>query len=1092
MSEGEGGGGRLGYLNTKCELCFQVYNPRLGRLVDTPVLGRDGKRKAHINCFRFLVTQAALHNKSYEELLDRACETQCASCKQTKASVVCVGELCSDAFHIGCVAAAGGEVDYLGATVLCPIHADKNDNQTLGLCLVCGWRTSSSDGTVLACCNKVVHISCAQVSLVSCAQVSSNQHSVSCPACHNQQEFEASLQQRGVYINNAHDELLFLKEYTQTTPSLSSLRAIVSPAARRHTVGGIPSSAVANTRVTKTPLVTGKETKKNSAVLKASNQSKAVAATVLDYPSRIVQQAAGTSPAGGTGVKSPSQRRRQRSAGFIPEHARSSRCPSPICVDLELLEEQPQPRKELDSQEGAPESTQLAKNQVRKSGRQRKNSVFSALIRAELEEEDQLHSNESFSCTRSHKSMHLPSSKVGNRQQLIRSSNTGDCLPRNKASYRLTTIPANQPHSKATHRPNSSDQDSLSKDQPVVSTLDCSCPSILELVDLTGDDEPAIPLNSASKNHKGQVAQPAHKEHPGAEEELSRPVQDLEEEEELSRPTHNDSGYSTKSSSVSPANLDQIVQMKQERDLGQPRPIQKSRNSRTRSVVGGGLEGCVCGICFDCAVPSLSVQPKPPNPLILNTISPDKNKDIESRSCPENSVFVAITDCPEGSENPNRKSLKRRRGSDEENIVPKRSRNALSSVKTSQPFSGVDKMIECEDSSKPRTSLRKKGAFLSLLQGLPSTVINAIQRNMRGREPAQPNQKQTTPKKIETHDIVDDESSVVVLDDVTLNRVECLDELHVEADMSAHKLKECVKLTSSPRDQIHPEDGATNCVEVKQKPPRHRKSLKEVFITNPRARKPSSDASNLQKKSTTFESKPEAQSKPTKKRIDKSKGNARRRLISSDTNRPSSVKTSTESSKSEDITSDGDMSSTSSANVPNLPAAAGKRALDTPTLPTSKRRKVGKTIQELSNRRIIHGRNWVPWKQDTEQYMETQYNSIPELLERNVSDFVDVNPGEKGLVKLWNEFFKDKIFVGRVQLCEVILGFIEENAHIIIHQKLYNNFLLHLGNLEQTGAIDSSSLLKLVVHMQTKLVGDNHADKLLSDSLPRALSDAGN
>ena len=132
MSEGEGGGGRLGYLNTKCELCFQVYNPRLGRLVDTPVLGRDGKRKAHINCFRFLVTQAALHNKSYEELLDRACETQCASCKQTKASVVCVGELCSDAFHIGCVAAAGGEVDYLGATVLCPIHADKNDNQTLG------------------------------------------------------------------------------------------------------------------------------------------------------------------------------------------------------------------------------------------------------------------------------------------------------------------------------------------------------------------------------------------------------------------------------------------------------------------------------------------------------------------------------------------------------------------------------------------------------------------------------------------------------------------------------------------------------------------------------------------------------------------------------------------------------------------------------------------------------------------------------------------------------------------------------------------------------------------------------------------------
>ena len=123
MSEG-GGFGRLGYLNSKCELCLLVFNPRIGKLVDAPILGAN--KKAHLNCIKFLLRQAREQGHSCPKLLENGKDRQCAGCHEVKASLRCSGggnsSPCASFFHLSCVVGSGGEINYQEDRLTCREH----------------------------------------------------------------------------------------------------------------------------------------------------------------------------------------------------------------------------------------------------------------------------------------------------------------------------------------------------------------------------------------------------------------------------------------------------------------------------------------------------------------------------------------------------------------------------------------------------------------------------------------------------------------------------------------------------------------------------------------------------------------------------------------------------------------------------------------------------------------------------------------------------------------------------------------------------------------------------------------------------------
>ena len=483
------------------------------------------------------------------------------------------------------------------------------------------------------------------------------------------------------------------------------------------------------------------------------------------------------------------------------------------------------------------------------------------------------------------------------------------------------------------------------------------------------------------------------------------------------------------------------------------------------------------------------VLPHPDNPLIFNSISHNKNQltDIESRqSCPEERGFVAIIssgeseDCP-GSERRKRKGVKRRHDSDQENIIPKRSKNEVTGDDVA---SAADKPFHDEE-GKPKQSVKLKGTLLSLLQGLPGSVISAFQRNVMGREVACSADKvapardtlpdaMSSPRRCKRLDL--DEVVKVSPEDleVALNRVECSDELHFEADDQRLPGSALVKLSSSPRDLIHPEDSIQQPAHspagqvTKKKPARHRRSLREVFITDPTACGALPNA--IVPESPTTEKSRSRQSVPAKTEPSVNS------LTNSDNSPQVEIGLMPGVNLSDETATSSSEPESASNSKPDMspPAAATEWSSDPPRPPPSKRRKSEKCVQDLSTRHIVHGRNFVPWRQDEEPYLETQYSSIPELLRRNVADFVDVNPGEKELIKLWNNFFMENVFVGRTQLHEAINKFIEQHAPIIASRNLYKNFLLLLGHLEHTEAIDSTTLRNLVVSIQTAMVAVSH------------------
>jgi len=97
---------------------------------------------------------------------------------------------------------------------------------------------------------------------------------------------------------------------------------------------------------------------------------------------------------------------------------------------------------------------------------------------------------------------------------------------------------------------------------------------------------------------------------------------------------------------------------------------------------------------------------------------------------------------------------------------------------------------------------------------------------------------------------------------------------------------------------------------------------------------------------------------------------------------------------------------------------------------------------------------------------EESYDWLNDLSHRQIDDFDDVNEGEKSFFKLWNSHLHEYPCYGDQMLLEIMQNFIDLYAVKIHRTNLYKNFVLHMSNLSNFGAISSPSMMEMINQYQ--------------------------
>lgn len=108
------------------------------------------------------------------------------------------------------------------------------------------------------------------------------------------------------------------------------------------------------------------------------------------------------------------------------------------------------------------------------------------------------------------------------------------------------------------------------------------------------------------------------------------------------------------------------------------------------------------------------------------------------------------------------------------------------------------------------------------------------------------------------------------------------------------------------------------------------------------------------------------------------------------------------------------------------------------------------SIDTNINRTFYHSVSGLPLK-PIEIDIDSEDEIDPDWLKKNtiklIDDFVDVNDGEKGLMKLWNLFVLKRAFVSDSQIPAAAIEFIKTHGEFIVANHLYRNCIIHLTNL---------------------------------------------
>jgi len=152
------------------------------------------------------------------------------------------------------------------------------------------------------------------------------------------------------------------------------------------------------------------------------------------------------------------------------------------------------------------------------------------------------------------------------------------------------------------------------------------------------------------------------------------------------------------------------------------------------------------------------------------------------------------------------------------------------------------------------------------------------------------------------------------------------------------------------------------------------------------------------------------------------------------------------------------------------PQAGTSFIVTPPKIESKAKKKTGKkTVQKLplTQRRLIHLRNGVPFDLLETDQLEMDYSSIKINNKRKLDEIVDLNEGEQEMMNIWNEYIHDVHGRGFIHLESLLDNFVKDTASSILEKNLYRNFILFLTSLSDSLLIDSSACFKYILRMQS-------------------------
>jgi hypothetical protein len=140
----------------------------------------------------------------------------------------------------------------------------------------------------------------------------------------------------------------------------------------------------------------------------------------------------------------------------------------------------------------------------------------------------------------------------------------------------------------------------------------------------------------------------------------------------------------------------------------------------------------------------------------------------------------------------------------------------------------------------------------------------------------------------------------------------------------------------------------------------------------------------------------------------------------------------------------------------------------------SKKKKVTSRVRllPLSERQIVHGRNWIPMTEAREEESDCNSNWMLKFTELRISDIADINQGEGQIMKLWNLHMTKYHGSGLKNMDNIVLEFVNSQKGKILQHNLYRNLVAHLTNLHTAGVISAKTILSSMNVIQTEIISE--------------------
>lgn len=111
-----------------------------------------------------------------------------------------------------------------------------------------------------------------------------------------------------------------------------------------------------------------------------------------------------------------------------------------------------------------------------------------------------------------------------------------------------------------------------------------------------------------------------------------------------------------------------------------------------------------------------------------------------------------------------------------------------------------------------------------------------------------------------------------------------------------------------------------------------------------------------------------------------------------------------------------------------------------------------------------------PSELDENSEDETAPRWLQDTMRRLMDDFIDVNSGEKEVMKLWNLHIMKHHYICNKQMFSAVQHFIDDCGEQILRENLYRNFMLHVCNLCGFGLLSAREAANCVRSLQRILV----------------------